>query len=274
MSVAALNLEYGQSPSGHHVLVVEDDAVCQDLMCLFLDRLGYSADVADNGVDALSAIRLAPYKVVFMDVRMPGMGGLEASRLIRTELDATSQPTIFAMSADSTSRCQEECRQAGMDGYLAKPVNFDQVAAVLDSGFFGRWEVDRIDELIRTAPTASATVVYDPGVLELLLADLDADESLRTELIESFISDSNDRLTAIVEAGRSCNLAALSSEAHAIKAAAAVIGLLALSDVACEIDASAKTMSTELDVQEEAGRLIAEYNVGIDAIRASRHCET
>jgi HPt (histidine-containing phosphotransfer) domain-containing protein len=103
----------------------------------------------------------------------------------------------------------------------------------------------------------------------LLLADLGAEGSVRTELIESFIHDCEERLRSVVTAGEADDLAALAFEAHAIKSASAMIGLLALSDVAREIESMAKTTPGEVDVSGQASSLVAECRRAIDALRAA-----
>ncbi len=113
------------------VLVADDDATSQDIVMLMLDRLGYRADVASDGAEAVSAFQAAFYDIVLMDVRMPRMDGMEAARQIRADLDPREQPTIIAMTADTTAQCREECLQAGMDRHLAKPLRIDDLAALL-----------------------------------------------------------------------------------------------------------------------------------------------
>lgn len=271
MSVAALSPAHElDSCADCRVLVVEDDAVCQDIMLLMLDRLGYQAEVADDGMDALSAIRAAPYDVVLMDVRMPRMDGMQAARLIRAELGPTEQPTIVAMTADTSSRCQEECLRAGMDGQLGKPVHIGELAAVLEKRALRRWMLDGVDPGgLDPVPATSVPPVYDAAVLESLLADLGAEGSLRTELIESFIDDGQERMTALVTAGDTDDLDALAFEAHAIKSASATIGLLALSDVAREIEAAAGARPGEVDVGSQALRLAAECHRALDALHSA-----
>jgi CheY-like chemotaxis protein len=113
------------------VLVVEDNAVNQKVALAMLRKLGYWGDLAGNGLEALAAVHLRPYDVALMDVQMPEMDGLEATRRIRAELPAERQPTIIAMTANATTDDQAHCEQAGMDSYLAKPVRVGQLAAAL-----------------------------------------------------------------------------------------------------------------------------------------------
>ncbi len=93
--------------------------------------LGHHVDTVGNGQEALAAVRQLPYDVVLMDVQMPVMDGLEATRRIRAELPRQGQPRIVALTANVLADVQAACASAGMDGYLAKPVRTADLAAAL-----------------------------------------------------------------------------------------------------------------------------------------------
>jgi CheY-like chemotaxis protein len=99
---------------------------------LMLAKLGHQVDIVENGSDALDAVRRIPYDVILMDMHMPVMDGLEATRRIRAELPAESQPRIIALTASVTAQDCTACAEAGMDGYLAKPVRAAELSAALD----------------------------------------------------------------------------------------------------------------------------------------------
>jgi CheY-like chemotaxis protein len=96
-----------------------------------LSRLGYEADVVDNGAAALQAVRQIPYDVVFMDVQMPEMDGLEATRSIRKDVSITHRPYIIAMTAAAMQLDKEKCLEAGMDDFIAKPTRLDDLSQAL-----------------------------------------------------------------------------------------------------------------------------------------------
>ena len=116
------------------VLLAEDDAVHRHVALLMLRRMGVGAHIAINGVEALRAVRDTPYDVVLMDIQMPEMDGLEASRQIRRDGRLDHQPVIVAMTASGTEEERAKFRRAGMDRYLAKPILLDELAGVLAAG--------------------------------------------------------------------------------------------------------------------------------------------
>jgi CheY-like chemotaxis protein len=98
----------------------------------FKAKLGMAVDIVENGSSALDAVRRIRYDVILMDMHMPVMDGLEATRRIRAELPAESQPRIIALTASVTAQDRTACAEAGMDGYLAKPVRAVELSAALD----------------------------------------------------------------------------------------------------------------------------------------------
>jgi CheY-like chemotaxis protein len=95
-----------------------------------LERLGYRADVAANGVEAIEAVRRQDYDVILMDIHMPEMDGLEATERIRADFPA-AHPQIIAMTADAQQGYREKCLAAGMNDYVSKPVRVDELVSAL-----------------------------------------------------------------------------------------------------------------------------------------------
>jgi CheY-like chemotaxis protein len=113
------------------ILLAEDNVVNQKVALRILDKLGYRADIASNGLEALEALERQAYDVVLMDVQMPEMDGLDASRRIHERWPEDSRPRIIAMTANAMLEDREACFAAGMDDYVAKPVRPDELAEAL-----------------------------------------------------------------------------------------------------------------------------------------------
>ena len=105
----------------------------QKVALRILDRLGYRADVAANGLEAIEAIQRQPYDIVLMDIHMPEMDGLEATRHICQTWSQRERPIIIAMTANAMQGDREECLRAGMDDYISKPVKIEELSHVLET---------------------------------------------------------------------------------------------------------------------------------------------
>jgi CheY-like chemotaxis protein len=114
------------------ILVAEDNVVNQKLALRLLQQMGYRADIASNGIEAIESIERQPYDVVLMDVQMPEMDGLAAAREINRRWPDGTRPRIVAMTANAMRGDREECIQAGMDDYVTKPIRVDQLVAALE----------------------------------------------------------------------------------------------------------------------------------------------
>ena len=113
------------------ILLAEDNVVNQKLALRILTQMGYRADLASNGVEAVESLVRQTYDVVLMDVQMPEMDGLEASRRINAQWPATKRPRIVAMTANAMQGDREMCLAAGMDDYITKPIRVDQLVEAL-----------------------------------------------------------------------------------------------------------------------------------------------
>ncbi len=113
------------------ILLAEDNVVNQKLALRLLQQMGYRADLASNGLEAIESVERQSYDVVLMDVQMPEMDGLEASRRITAQWPPGRRPRIVAMTANAMQGDREECLAAGMDDYVTKPIRVDALVAAL-----------------------------------------------------------------------------------------------------------------------------------------------
>jgi CheY-like chemotaxis protein len=113
------------------ILLAEDNPVNQKLALRLLERMGYRADVVENGHEAITALEGSAYDVVLMDIQMPELDGLEATRRIRRRWPGEEGPRIVAMTANAMDGDREACLEAGMDDYIAKPIAPEALQATL-----------------------------------------------------------------------------------------------------------------------------------------------
>jgi CheY-like chemotaxis protein len=112
------------------ILLAEDNPINQQLALIILTRMGYEPEVAENGKQVLDLLRQRSFDLIFMDIQMPEMDGLEATRIIRATHPV--QPLIIAMTANAAREDKEECLAEGMNDYLSKPVSLEELVQVLE----------------------------------------------------------------------------------------------------------------------------------------------
>jgi CheY-like chemotaxis protein len=114
------------------ILLAEDNVVNQKLALRLLQQMGYRADLASNGIEAIESVERQRYDVVRMDVHMPEMDGIAAARAITTRWRAGERPRIVAMTANAMQGDREICLAAGMDDYLTKPIRVERLVEALN----------------------------------------------------------------------------------------------------------------------------------------------
>jgi CheY-like chemotaxis protein len=130
--------EGGTSSSAHqldnyHILLVEDNVFNQKMATIAIEQMGIKVDVASNGREAIEALDRTKYDMVLMDIQMPEVDGIEATRMIRNSQVAArnSRIPIVAMTANATTRDREKCMDAGMDGYISKPIDLKKLEKII-----------------------------------------------------------------------------------------------------------------------------------------------
>ncbi|MEL7341840.1 MAG: response regulator [Bacteroidota bacterium] len=113
------------------ILLVEDNVVNRKLAIRMMHKMGYEPEVATNGLEGVEAVKSGEFQIVLMDVQMPVLDGLSATRRIRTEISPERQPIIIAMTANAMQGDREKCIEAGMNDYISKPFRMAELAAKL-----------------------------------------------------------------------------------------------------------------------------------------------
>jgi CheY-like chemotaxis protein len=214
------------------ILVVEDNPVNQKLALLLLSRMGYRADTANNGLEAIRALRRQRYDVVFMDMHMPEMDGVEASRQIQDLWKEDERPWIIALTANAMPSDRELCKRAGMHDFLTKPIQGADLQAAL------------LNVPQRPGKGADIPSPY-PGEVEWevpeYLADL-AKEDPETcrELIGLFCADGEKSVDALEIALTAGDETAVRRHLHTLKGSSAQMGASAMAALCADMEEKLK----------------------------------
>jgi CheY-like chemotaxis protein len=253
------------------ILLAEDMAVNQKLMQAMLGRMGYTAEFASNGLEVLKALQEKDYDIVLMDVQMPEMDGLEASRRVRKQFPAERQPRIVALTANAMVEDREACREAGMDDYLSKPVQVKELqAALVRTGEWASRERKRPEEKPQSPLPAVAAGTPGPAAADIIdpamLADLKQlgggnGVDIIKDLLNLFRNDVPPLLTALRAAVTAGDPQKLKESAHSLKGGAANLGAKTMAALCFELEKKGREGSVEgaaerLPAIEEQFRLV------------------
>lgn len=202
------------------ILLAEDNAINQKLAVLTFEKMGYRVDVANNGFEALYAVQQKVYDIIFMDMQMPEMDGLEATRRIRALL-GDGPPRIVAMTANAMKEDRDQCFEAGMDDFITKPILIKQIQSKLIE-----WGESMQPE---TTNTTSAKQIIDAGHL----TDIGITADFFKELADMYIDQSKTLISEIKSYAHTGELSGFRQIAHTLKGISANIGAVAMVD-ACQ----------------------------------------
>jgi PAS domain S-box-containing protein len=233
------------------LLVVEDNPVNQQVARRLLERMGYLADFAGNGQEALDSVARQTYDAVLMDVQMPVMDGLTATRTLCRLYPAAERPRIIGMTANATEDDRRDCAHAGMDDYLPKPVRPQQLAAALRATRRRVTDI-KVDEDYSAEGLAELRRIYDEeGAVEIIGA-------LVTDLAAQSLE-----LQRSLELG---DVRTLQRVAHTLKSTSRLVGALRLGDDWDELERLVDAGMSDISNQR-ALRLIARYDGLVQRLR-------
>jgi two-component system sensor histidine kinase/response regulator len=225
----------------YRILIADDNVIDQKIALVLLKKLGLHADVAGNGVDAVSAVRGHRYDIVLMDIQMPEMNGYEATAAIRELEQATSSGQhipVIALTGSEQQGDQERCIEAGMDDYIAKPVIFEQLKYALS-----QWLPAESSALV--LPNVPVDGQQHPA-LEADPIDAPIFENLRLALAAEFdnvvsiyLDDAHKRLADMQAAAAAGDGRSLNRAAHTLKSASRYLGILPLADLCSTLEIAA-----------------------------------
>jgi signal transduction histidine kinase/CheY-like chemotaxis protein len=221
------------------ILLAEDHATNRKLALLILERLGYRADVAANGLEVLSALERQPYDLVLMDIQMPEMDGLEATRRIVQRWPKGSRPRIVAMTANATKEDYQACMEAGMDDYVAKPVRVKELTVALSKVRPGMNARD-LQPSPEPAPSPErifpADGDFDPSAIDKLLDLVGGSKTDLADLVRSFLAETPSLLVNLRGALETGDVELLRRSAHTLKSSARDFGAMHLSHLSGRLE--------------------------------------
>ena len=235
------------------ILLAEDNANNQKLALLVLTRLGYRADLAGNGIEVLDALQRPAYDVVLMDVQMPEMDGLEATRRIRERWSDDRKPWIVAMTANAMQGDREMCLEAGMNDYVTKPIRIEQVVTSLKQswrslsretlgdaeGSASTAPPEAPDRLEQPAPELDGknnSSVLDPSAISRLEQLAGDDHGFLIEFIDTFLDSAPKMLGEMKQSLDDGDAERFRRAAHTFKSNSAALGAARLSELCKELE--------------------------------------
>ena len=220
------------------ILLVDDNSTNQKLGARLLQRLGYRADVVGNGEEAVAAVGRQAYDVVLMDVHMPVMDGLAATRRIRQE--GGRQPYIIATTADALLDERRNCLEAGMDDFLVKPIRVEALIAALRQAAGRDAPAAATEDEGGSTPPLREDGVIDGAALAKLQEMMGGERAFLQELIAGFLEEAP-QLVATMESGVAAGDApAVHLAAHSLKANATDFGAARLEELTKQVETAAK----------------------------------
>ncbi|MGB3510677.1 MAG: response regulator [Microcoleaceae cyanobacterium] len=249
------------------ILLAEDNVVNQKVAINILKKLGYRADIAANGLEVLAALHRQFYDVVLMDVQMPEMDGLTATREICAQWEREKRPHIIAMTANAMQGDRESCLAAGMDDYISKPVRLEALTNALSKCKHREIEIELNQqkpvakaeaelnqqqpvakaeaELNQQQPVSQVKAAIDTAVLEELKEMTGGEMEILIEVINCYLEDSPKLLDAISQAIVEGNAEVLQLSAHSLKSSSASVGAISLSQFSKELEYIGREGTTE-----------------------------
>ena len=235
------------------ILLAEDHITNQKLAIYTLEKLGYRADIASNGLEVLEALHRQIYDVILMDMQMPEMDGLEATRIIRGLSTGFHQPRIIAMTANVTTEDRQACLDAGMDDYLAKPIRIEELIAALNKSqqlpVQGTVLIQGLP-LTEIPPAeishqSAVSPTLNPGALEQLLKIVGGNKDNYFKLIDTFLEETPKLLDGIRRAIEQKDHELLRIMSHTLKSTSRDFGATYLSDLGATLEKISKSNSME-----------------------------
>lgn len=236
-----------------NILIVEDTPINQKVLLAQLRALGYTADCVSNGQAALDKLDEMCYELVLMDCQMPVLDGYEATRQLRSREGDDRHTIVIAMTAYAMKGDREKCLDAGMDGYISKPVKLDELRATLEH-WGGELSSPEAATPVEEAPSESQDgeeTWLDRDRLDRISR---GDRSFQQQLLQAFVGDTQTYLQQARQAWEGEDFDKLERKLHQIKGASSNIGIVAMSDRAATLESAVRQRHLD-DFESQFGQL-------------------
>jgi CheY-like chemotaxis protein len=246
------------------VLVVEDNVVNQQVARRLLEKLGCRVDVAANGQEAVTVLARLAYDVVLMDCQMPEMDGFTATAAIREREAATGQHVpIIAMTANVMQGDRERCLAAGMDDYISKPVQVDELVAMLCKRALSSAEAASSPMVTAEPAPAGMPVDSSPALNSAALSALkglggDDDSTFLLSIVEQFMQDASVHIATLRVAADTGDAVALERAAHTLQSTSASVGALGMAALCHSLQGLGRTGSV-IGAMRDIEQLVGEF---------------
>ena len=237
-----------EKPSQLKILVVEDNLVNQKVALKILEKLGYDADLATNGLEAIEGVTMEGYDLVFMDLLMPKMDGIEATKRIREEISDRKKVKIIAMTADTMMNNREACVAAGLDDYITKPINVNELRDLID-----KWkaiiETERENTLSELKHKEVITNIVDERNITFI-NEVKSKEDLEflIELFDIYIRELPVLKTEIESAINNYEYERIKFLTHKLKGSSLTLGVESIADHCVNLENAAENQVLDDDV--------------------------
>lgn len=248
------------------ILIAEDNKVNQKFTLRVLQKLGYQAEIVANGEEAVDAVDKKHFDIIFMDIQMPGMDGVQATKeIIRKYGD--DRPRIIALTAHAMAGDREKYLHEGMDDYISKPVQLEELVKVIQRSVTTETDFDREKE--ETDEVKAESEVFDSSELASIV-DVDIlkenigldDPDFMNDMITVFIEETEKLVDELVKSLENSNDEAITRVAHTLKSSSATVGAMELSEKSKTLEMAAKDKQREdydglgTNVKKESNRVI------------------
>jgi len=240
-----------------NILLVEDSLTNQMVAMAMLEKTGCKITIANDGFQAIEKIQESDFDVILMDVSMPGMDGLEATRRIRALGGRYATLPILSMTAHAFAHDRDACLEAGMNDYLSKPLQREQLYTLIK-----KWVLKKETSVGKKTEESSVSMmgttkpILDEQIIQTLLSDTSPD--LFKQLVMIFLQESKEHIEALATLVPQQDLAAAAKRAHAVKSSAGALGAIALQDMCSQLEIACRESHPHIAALLQATTNVAE----------------